>query len=231
MSIATDESYLDKNTGERHERTEWHRVVTFQPGLVDMLQKHARTGRLVYVSGTLQTRRWRKDGEESDRFSTEIRLAPGQPCPVLGPPQRQERQRRARGPDDRFGQRFRCLRRRDRSGARRPGRRNPVLTVSSSLLWAGPRHPLAAGPALFLCPPVRVLPVGYTGLDPGDMESAGRRRGQRPLRAPPPRPSPPGGRVRPVPGRFLLRRAVPMIQTPSLRSRTASGGRLVGSTR
>ena len=77
MSIATDESYLDKNTGERHERTEWHRVVTFQPGLVDMLQKHARTGRLVYVSGTLQTRRWRKDGEESDRFSTEIRLAPG----------------------------------------------------------------------------------------------------------------------------------------------------------
>ena len=42
-----------------------------------MLEKHARTGRLVYVSGTLQTRRWRKDDEESDRFSTEIRLAPG----------------------------------------------------------------------------------------------------------------------------------------------------------
>ena len=41
------------------------------------MEKHARTGRLVYVSGTLQTRRWRKDGEESDRFSTEIRLAPG----------------------------------------------------------------------------------------------------------------------------------------------------------
>ena len=68
---------VDRNTGERHERTEWHRVVTFQPGLIDMLEKHARTGRLVYVSGTLQTRRWRKDGEESDRFSTEIRLAPG----------------------------------------------------------------------------------------------------------------------------------------------------------
>ena len=42
-----------------------------------MLEKHARKGRLVYVSGKLQTRRWRKDGEESDRFSTEIRLAPG----------------------------------------------------------------------------------------------------------------------------------------------------------
>ena len=77
MSIATDESYLDKNSGERVEKTEWHRVVTFQPGLVDMLEKHATTGRLVYVSGVLQTRRWRKDGEESDRFSTEIRLAPG----------------------------------------------------------------------------------------------------------------------------------------------------------
>jgi len=77
MSIATDEGYIDRNTGERVDRTEWHRVVTFQPGLVDMLEKHATKGRLVYVSGVLQTRRWRKDGEESDRFSTEIRLASG----------------------------------------------------------------------------------------------------------------------------------------------------------
>ena len=77
MSIATDESFLDRNSGEKHERTEWHRIVTFQPGLVDMLEKHARKGRLVYVSGKLQTRRWRKDGEDSDRFSTEILLAPG----------------------------------------------------------------------------------------------------------------------------------------------------------
>ncbi len=77
MSIATDESYLDRNSGERVDRTEWHRVVTFQPGLVDMLEKHATKGRLVYVSGVLQTRRYRKDGEDADRFSTEIRLAPG----------------------------------------------------------------------------------------------------------------------------------------------------------
>ena len=78
MSIATDESYLDRaGGGERIEKTEWHRVVTFQPGLVDMLERHARKGRLVYVSGKLQTRRWRKDGEDSDRFSTEILLAPG----------------------------------------------------------------------------------------------------------------------------------------------------------
>ena len=77
MSIATDESYLDRSSGERVERTEWHRVVTFQPGLVDMLEKHATKGRLVYVAGTLRTNRWRKDGEDADRFSTEIRLAPG----------------------------------------------------------------------------------------------------------------------------------------------------------
>jgi len=76
MSIATDESYISK-TGERVDKTEWHRVVTFQDGLVDMLQKHARKGRLVYIDGKLQTRRWSKPGEDSDRYSTEILLVPG----------------------------------------------------------------------------------------------------------------------------------------------------------
>ena len=51
--------------------------MTFQPGLVEMFEKHARKGRLVYVAGKLQTRRWKKDGEDSDRFSTEIILVPG----------------------------------------------------------------------------------------------------------------------------------------------------------
>ena len=68
---------VDAQTGERVDKTEWHRVVTFQPGLVDMLVKNARKGRLVYVAGKMQTRRWRKDGEDSDRFSTEILLVPG----------------------------------------------------------------------------------------------------------------------------------------------------------
>ena len=77
ISIATDEGYVDKQTGERVDKTEWHRVVTFQPGLVDMFEKHAKKGRLVYVAGKLQTRRWKKDEEDSDRFSTEILLAPG----------------------------------------------------------------------------------------------------------------------------------------------------------
>ena len=77
ISIATDEGYVDKQTGDRVDKTEWHRVVTFQPGLVDMFEKHAKKGRLVYVAGKLQTRRWKKDEENSERFSTEILLAPG----------------------------------------------------------------------------------------------------------------------------------------------------------
>ncbi len=57
--------------------TERHRVVTFQNGLIDMLQKHATKGRLIHVEGKMQTRRWRRDGEDSDRFSTEIIVVPG----------------------------------------------------------------------------------------------------------------------------------------------------------
>ena len=77
LSIATDESYIDRQSGERVDRTEWHRVVTFQDGLISMFEKHARKGRLVLVEGKMQTRKWRKDGEDSDRFSTEILLVPG----------------------------------------------------------------------------------------------------------------------------------------------------------
>ena len=77
MSVATDESYIEKNSGTRIDKTEWHRVVSFQSGLIDMLEKHAKKGRLVYVAGKMQTRKWRKDGEDSDRFSTEILLVPG----------------------------------------------------------------------------------------------------------------------------------------------------------
>ena len=77
LSIATDEGYLDRNSGQKVDKTEWHRVVTFQPGLIDMLEKHAKKGRLIAVEGKMQTRRWRKEGEDSDRFSTEILVVPG----------------------------------------------------------------------------------------------------------------------------------------------------------
>ena len=86
LSIATDEGYLDRQSGQRIDKTEWHRVVSFQSGLIDMLEKHAKKGRLVYVAGKMQTRKWRKEGEDSDRFSTEILLVPGSRIQFLDKP-------------------------------------------------------------------------------------------------------------------------------------------------
>ena len=77
FSVATDESFVDKRSGERVDRTEWHRVTTFQKGLIDLFEKHGKKGRLVYVSGKLRSRAWRKEGEDSDRSATEIMLVPG----------------------------------------------------------------------------------------------------------------------------------------------------------
>ena len=68
---------VERQTGEKVDKTEWHRVVTFQDGLISMFEKHARKGRLVYIDGKLQTRRWSKPGEDGDRYSTEILLVPG----------------------------------------------------------------------------------------------------------------------------------------------------------
>ena len=86
LSVATDESYINKQSGQRVDKTEWHRVVTFQDGLIEMFEKHAAKGRLIYVAGKLQTRRWKKDGEDSDRFSTEILLVPGSVIQFLDKP-------------------------------------------------------------------------------------------------------------------------------------------------
>ncbi len=77
LQVATDESYIDGSTGSRVDRAEWHRVVTFQDGVIDMLEKNGRKGRLVYIEGKLQTRKWRKDGEDTDRQATEIMIVPG----------------------------------------------------------------------------------------------------------------------------------------------------------
>ena len=90
------------------DRTEWHRIVTFQDGLVEMMEKHAKKGRLVYVSGKLQTRKWRKDGEDSDRFSTEILLVPGGRVQFL-----RQAERKRRAGDER---RYRAFRRNRRDG-------------------------------------------------------------------------------------------------------------------
>ena len=86
LRVATDESYISKQTGQRVDGKEWHQVVTFQPGLVSMFEKHGRKGRLIYVEGKLQTRRYRKDGEQTDRHATEIMIVPGSQVSFLDKP-------------------------------------------------------------------------------------------------------------------------------------------------
>lgn len=73
LSIATSDQWRDKNTGERKERTEWHRVVIFSEGLVRVAEQYLRKGSKVYVEGALQTRKW-QDQQGQDRYSTEIVL-------------------------------------------------------------------------------------------------------------------------------------------------------------
>jgi single-strand DNA-binding protein len=73
MSVATSESWKDKATGERKERTEWHRVVVFNDRLVDIIEKYLKKGSKVYLEGALQTRKW-TDKEGQERYTTEVVL-------------------------------------------------------------------------------------------------------------------------------------------------------------
>jgi single-strand DNA-binding protein len=73
LSIATSESWKDKNTGERKEKSEWHRVVIFNDRLCEVAQKYLRKGSKVYLEGQLQTRKW-QDQSGQDKYSTEIVL-------------------------------------------------------------------------------------------------------------------------------------------------------------
>ncbi len=73
LSIATSENWRDKASGERKEKTEWHRVVIFNKNLAEVAEKYLRKGAKVYVEGQLQTRKWTdKDGQE--KYSTEVVL-------------------------------------------------------------------------------------------------------------------------------------------------------------
>ncbi|MDX8537092.1 single-stranded DNA-binding protein [Mesorhizobium abyssinicae] len=74
FSIATTESWKDKNSGEKKERTEWHRIVVFSEGLVGVVENYVRKGHKLYVEGELQTRKW-QDQQGNDRYSTEIVLS------------------------------------------------------------------------------------------------------------------------------------------------------------
>lgn len=73
LRLATSDSWKDKTTGERKERTEWHRVVIFNPQLADTAEKYLRKGSKVYIEGQLQTRTW-KDNSGADRYTTEVVL-------------------------------------------------------------------------------------------------------------------------------------------------------------
>ena len=73
LSLATSESWRDKNTGERREKTEWHRVVIFNERLTDVAQKYLRKGSKIYIEGQLQTRKW-TDQSGAEKYSTEVVL-------------------------------------------------------------------------------------------------------------------------------------------------------------
>lgn len=73
LRIATSETWRDRNTGERKERTEWHSVAIFQEGLVKIAEQYLRKGSKVYIEGKLQTRKW-QDQSGQDRYSTEVVL-------------------------------------------------------------------------------------------------------------------------------------------------------------
>lgn len=73
LRIATSETWKDRNTGERREKTEWHSVAIFQEGLVRIAEQYLKKGSKVYIEGALQTRKW-QDQSGQDRYSTEVVL-------------------------------------------------------------------------------------------------------------------------------------------------------------
>ena len=72
LSLATSQSWKDKNTGEKKEKTEWHRVVVFNEGLVNVVQQYLKKGSQVYIEGQLTTRKWKDEQSGQDKYSTEI---------------------------------------------------------------------------------------------------------------------------------------------------------------
>ena len=83
LRIATSESWKDKNTGEKQERTEWHSVAIFSEGLAGVAERFLRKGSKVYIEGQLRTRKW-QDAQGQDRYSTEVVLqGPGATLTML----------------------------------------------------------------------------------------------------------------------------------------------------
>tara|TARA_B100000029_G_scaffold103287_1_gene93754 strand:+ start:322 stop:777 length:456 start_codon:yes stop_codon:yes gene_type:complete len=74
LSIATSQSWKDKSTGERKEKTEWHKIVIFNEGLVNVVRQYLKKGANIYVEGQLSTRKWRDEKSGQDKYSTEVVL-------------------------------------------------------------------------------------------------------------------------------------------------------------
>lgn len=73
LRIATSETWRDRNSGERREKTEWHNVVVFNEGLCKVVEQYVKKGAKLYIEGALQTRKW-QDRDGQDRYSTEVVL-------------------------------------------------------------------------------------------------------------------------------------------------------------
>ena len=72
LSLATSQSWKDKNSGEKKEKTEWHRIVVFNEGLVNVVQQYLKKGAQVYIEGQLTTRKWKDEKSGQDKYSTEV---------------------------------------------------------------------------------------------------------------------------------------------------------------
>ena len=74
ISLATSNTWKDKNTGEKKEKTEWHRIVIFNEGLVNIVQQYLKKGAQIYIEGQITTRKWKDEQSGQDKYSTEIIL-------------------------------------------------------------------------------------------------------------------------------------------------------------
>ena len=72
LSLATSQSWKDKNTGEKKEKTEWHRIVVFNEGLVYVVKEYLKKGAQIYVEGQISTRKWKDEKSGQDKYSTEV---------------------------------------------------------------------------------------------------------------------------------------------------------------
>ena len=75
LSLATSDTWKDKTTGERRENTQWHRIVVFNKGLVNVCENYLRKGSKIYIEGQLETRKW-QDQSGQDKYTTEVVLRP-----------------------------------------------------------------------------------------------------------------------------------------------------------